>query len=207
MKLRHAAALVLTGWYLMLPPVESCRDAMTGHPCEETALSSWTIAGTFDSASACETLRNVYAENGQRYSAEYTRNMERDTRISSDRLPDLDRREMRSDRRLAAQGKVGHPRAETREPSHLSSCPASIVTQSAKSADFSCIFYTVPGPGTVWLPGLGAGRRQLPHGYWSGRPPSLSGSRVDSQVALPPIIQHSTGSPAHRNFSTSFSAG
>jgi hypothetical protein len=47
MKPRHAAALVLVGWYLMLPPNAAVRDT-------STSLAHWSVEGTFDTASDCQ---------------------------------------------------------------------------------------------------------------------------------------------------------
>ncbi len=53
MKLGHAAALALVGWYLMLP---------TGD--ETAALSKWQIANTFDRESDCEVSRKEFFDTG-----------------------------------------------------------------------------------------------------------------------------------------------
>lgn len=55
---RHAAALALVGWYLMVPPLGS------GHkPDTSTPLSKWTIVirGSFDTARQCDErhMKNV----------------------------------------------------------------------------------------------------------------------------------------------------
>ncbi len=47
MNLRHAAALALTGWYLMIPPYGSVDSG------ESPPLADWTIQGVFDSRKAC----------------------------------------------------------------------------------------------------------------------------------------------------------
>ena len=50
MNLRHAAALALVGWYLMVPPPvvhSSVRDL-------DAPLSKWGIFSTHDSAAECE---------------------------------------------------------------------------------------------------------------------------------------------------------
>jgi hypothetical protein len=52
MKLRHAAALALTGWYLMVPPLIDSSGIANQEP-----LSKWTILGTFDSGEDCESGR------------------------------------------------------------------------------------------------------------------------------------------------------
>ncbi len=61
MKRRHAAALALVGWYLMMPPVyqngkevERDIDIGGGHLDETAPLSKWAIVGSFDSAAECE---------------------------------------------------------------------------------------------------------------------------------------------------------
>jgi hypothetical protein len=43
MKLRHAAALALVGWYLMVPPSTD----------ERAPLFQWEVVASYDSASAC----------------------------------------------------------------------------------------------------------------------------------------------------------
>ena len=49
MNLRHAAALALVGWYLMIPPI--IHDSVqSGAP-----LSSWHIFGSYDKATECRT--------------------------------------------------------------------------------------------------------------------------------------------------------
>jgi hypothetical protein len=49
MNLRHAAALALVGWYLMLPLVNG--DAS---PATQLPLSEWTQEGSFDRAEDCK---------------------------------------------------------------------------------------------------------------------------------------------------------
>jgi hypothetical protein len=48
MKLRHAAALVLVGWYLMVPPT---KDANQIDP--SVRLPKWVVLRAFDTANAC----------------------------------------------------------------------------------------------------------------------------------------------------------
>ena len=48
MKLLHAAALALVGWYLMVPPLEQNREHDPSAP-----ISRWTINGRYDSAAKC----------------------------------------------------------------------------------------------------------------------------------------------------------
>jgi len=47
--LRHAAALVLVGWYLMAPP--------RGYNGSQAILSGWAIERSYDTAQACEQAR------------------------------------------------------------------------------------------------------------------------------------------------------
>jgi hypothetical protein len=56
---RHAAALALVGWYLLLPPWEGNRIADPDAP-----LSEWTINYSFDSAADCEAMRQSKVDRG-----------------------------------------------------------------------------------------------------------------------------------------------
>ena len=59
MKLRHAAALALVGWYLMMPPVylpEWWVDP-------DAPLPQWTIEASFDTPRDCELRRRVRKEH------------------------------------------------------------------------------------------------------------------------------------------------
>jgi hypothetical protein len=49
MKLRHAAALALVGWYLMMPPLRG-----GGKPDDQAPISAWTVFRKFDSTAACQ---------------------------------------------------------------------------------------------------------------------------------------------------------
>jgi rRNA-processing protein FCF1 len=50
MKPRHAAALALAGWYLMVPP-----DSTVPHSVDLAApISSWSIVTNFESADTCK---------------------------------------------------------------------------------------------------------------------------------------------------------
>jgi hypothetical protein len=48
MNLRHAAALALVGWYVMVPPLGKLHDP----------LSTWQIVKVFDSADECQSYRD-----------------------------------------------------------------------------------------------------------------------------------------------------
>jgi len=63
MKLRHAAALALVGWYLMLPPVRSTsplspatKMAATRSDCYDAnaPISRWQTIEAFDTAEQCK---------------------------------------------------------------------------------------------------------------------------------------------------------
>jgi hypothetical protein len=51
MSLRHAAALALVGWYLMLPPTIDPLDMPVN---SDAPISKWSHYGSFDSATECE---------------------------------------------------------------------------------------------------------------------------------------------------------
>ncbi len=53
MKLAHAAALALAGWYLLMPPMGKLGgDVLLYEP-----LSQWAHEGAYDTAAACEAAR------------------------------------------------------------------------------------------------------------------------------------------------------
>jgi hypothetical protein len=52
MKLRHAAALALVGWYLMAPPFPKGEHRY--EPDTSVPLSQWIRRASFDSAAECE---------------------------------------------------------------------------------------------------------------------------------------------------------
>ena len=66
MKPRHAAALALVGWYLMLPPLT---ENPPPHAAEnalvdtQAPLSQWDSDGSFDSAIQCNRARGQATEN------------------------------------------------------------------------------------------------------------------------------------------------
>jgi len=83
-KSRHAAALALVGWYLMMPPIESCLSAFNGHRCEEVALIKWKIQQIFDSRAKCETVSADFKEKGQGYLTQAARNLPTGKRMDLD---------------------------------------------------------------------------------------------------------------------------
>ena len=62
MNLRHAAALALVGWYLMVPPDFTGRP----HAIDSAApISRWTIVTSFNSADICKkALTELQNKNG-----------------------------------------------------------------------------------------------------------------------------------------------
>jgi hypothetical protein len=64
MKSRHAAALALVGWYLIVAPPQSFKD----HKYYEAPLGQWTHKATFDSEFECNQERSKgchHFENGE----------------------------------------------------------------------------------------------------------------------------------------------
>jgi len=55
MKPRHAAALALVGWYLMIPPLQSAnRDDPSGPRDLHAPISQWDQVSAYDSAAKCQ---------------------------------------------------------------------------------------------------------------------------------------------------------
>jgi hypothetical protein len=52
MKVRHAAALALVGWYLMVPPLIEIEGKRK--PNLDAPISEWQQVDSFDSADACK---------------------------------------------------------------------------------------------------------------------------------------------------------
>lgn len=71
MNLRHAAMLALIGWYLMIPPVQSCVGQFLGR-CDLPPLSQWEIKATFPEmvATRCESYKAGWVEKAQMYMRE-----------------------------------------------------------------------------------------------------------------------------------------
>jgi hypothetical protein len=71
MKSRHATALALFGWYLMIPPGRSQQDSA---PDADAPFNEWSIQASFDTAVECEKERNkfrsgVHIKAGQKLSS------------------------------------------------------------------------------------------------------------------------------------------
>ena len=68
MKLGHAAALTLVGWYLLVPPAVCPSNPKSMRPCfldPSAPLNKWTRVGYFDSADACDyQLNNLKRQRG-----------------------------------------------------------------------------------------------------------------------------------------------
>jgi hypothetical protein len=61
MKLRHAVALALVGWYLMVPPFPK-----SGHryePDPSVPLSQWSRRASFDSVAECEAHKTKWLDS------------------------------------------------------------------------------------------------------------------------------------------------
>ena len=67
MNLRHAAALALVGWYLMMPPVIHEEDWQQQHVHPTTVpLSEWFTWNSFDTADACTKARSALIARASR---------------------------------------------------------------------------------------------------------------------------------------------
>jgi len=69
MNLRHAAALTLVGWYLMMPPILAIGDTNDVEHGEwwtqtDAPVFKWQISSSFDSASDCEDLKSKLIKRG-----------------------------------------------------------------------------------------------------------------------------------------------
>ena len=62
MKPRHAAALALVGWYLMVPPLGES-DSTKGWVDFGAPLATWFLSKSFDTAKECEDARGkIYVD-------------------------------------------------------------------------------------------------------------------------------------------------
>ncbi len=75
MKLRHAAALALVGWYLMMPPLKG-KSVVADAP-----LSAWKIVDRFDTAADCENSSSSLLKQAKKTASQE----ERDFKANSDR--------------------------------------------------------------------------------------------------------------------------
>jgi len=82
MKLHHATALALVGWYLIMPPILHRQktkgsptdgflwldlpDGTEGAVAESAPLSQWSINSTLDSGKACEQAKLVLTGHDKR---------------------------------------------------------------------------------------------------------------------------------------------
>lgn len=77
MKARHAAALALVGWYLMVPPFTELPPPSSDPPPFDVnfkaPLSEWDISKSFDKAEDCERLRKEVQTKEQSFA--YPANM------------------------------------------------------------------------------------------------------------------------------------
>jgi len=60
-KLPHAAALALTGWYLMTPPVTQTLAGLMRY--DKAPLQDWQIQGTFDGKIECDRALTDYVSD------------------------------------------------------------------------------------------------------------------------------------------------
>ena len=95
MKPRHAAALALVGWYLMIPPRPSRNGWFPNWERTIANLSGWDIIASFDSAQACEAARSKASsppsEDVQKFLKKYSAN------DPSKPVPDVEARRIATD--------------------------------------------------------------------------------------------------------------
>jgi hypothetical protein len=75
MKFRHAAALALVGWYLMMPP----RDHANRQYADTSApMSQWQQLAAYDSADKCEEAKlkfyKALVKQGKKERADFSQN-------------------------------------------------------------------------------------------------------------------------------------
>jgi hypothetical protein len=63
MNLRHAAALAMMGWYLILPPMPMDSVTGIGPTAPDAPLSKWTIIESFDTAGDCEQRKTSHEKD------------------------------------------------------------------------------------------------------------------------------------------------
>jgi hypothetical protein len=84
MKLRHAAALALVGWYLLVPPVNGA-----GSIASKAPIKHWTVLHWFGSEKACkEGLGNRDGLTTEMRDSGYTREGERSHGVQAIRAID-----------------------------------------------------------------------------------------------------------------------
>jgi hypothetical protein len=85
MKPRHATAIALVGWYLMVPPLHSVSKTMAWD--SSAPLSKWMIVDSFDTAEECrhDLLRRINSNyKGQTPTAAEKRWLDKFVCIASD---------------------------------------------------------------------------------------------------------------------------
>jgi len=60
MNRRHAIAVALFGWYLMVPPSNLSQTSAYKQP-----LSRWVIVRSFDTADSCEDFKDTFFESSR----------------------------------------------------------------------------------------------------------------------------------------------
>jgi len=67
MNVRHAAALALVGWYLMVPPMDNCVGVIKEKPCADSPLATWSVQSKFSSEAACQENKRIGDEKARGY--------------------------------------------------------------------------------------------------------------------------------------------
>jgi len=100
--LRHAAALGLVGWYLMMPPIPQ-DPLLLADPTPP--LSVWFLQQSFDTAKECERARKAEDHEAELQMHDLAKSHAIEHRPRAI-LPTADIQSMHRDRRSAPQGKV-----------------------------------------------------------------------------------------------------
>jgi hypothetical protein len=71
MKIRHPTAIILIGWYLMIPPLVTRSGVLYMEPNVAAPLTEWRAAQlengtTLDSEAECENFRSTVASNAKK---------------------------------------------------------------------------------------------------------------------------------------------
>ena len=90
MKVRHAAALALVGWFLMVPPQVCPKNVFNQVPCGRdlnAPLNKWLSRGYFDSADDCDdrlrTMKSPFPPGAPSIVDEYQCVYEGDPRLAN----------------------------------------------------------------------------------------------------------------------------
>jgi hypothetical protein len=84
MNSRHAAAIALVGWYLMLPPALDDPNRPKALIDVNAPISEWSAQGTFDTAQECKQARD--AGKQEFYRSDFWNKSKKRSRVDSIKL-------------------------------------------------------------------------------------------------------------------------